>query len=250
MAGFKKDALSLGIRNTHPTAADVEGNKFLLYVYSDGEVYKADENGNITQLVPDTPELSGSGQIVTGVLDLDTSNDVYTIAHTAVDLDEAYPLASLIIPASGSAIYVQGLTNRTTTSFDVVLSEVPVTSGYQITWALLSDGFTGANGISVGTQVLSAGSEFTPDVKNYSAFEVTLTGNITVNLPLNMTEGTTFSIALVQDDVAGRTATWNDAYLWASDTPPSLSAGAGATDIISVLKINGKYYGSFVTNMS
>lgn len=62
----------------------------------------------------------------------------FTISHPNVDIEQSVPVVSLTIPGSGSTIYVEAITNRTSTSFDVILSGIPSISGYAINYILNS----------------------------------------------------------------------------------------------------------------
>ena len=87
-----------------------------------------------------------------GVVSCSIGQDVYTISHNETT---DYPVVSLVVPVSGSAISVLGVFNKTNTSFDVILSEAPSDAGYKISWAL-SSGNGGNSGGSVTT--LTAGT--------------------------------------------------------------------------------------------
>jgi hypothetical protein len=80
--------------------------------------------------------ISGTSSLLQGIINCDTTNSVYTINHTSVDLNFSFPTVSLIVPASGSNLFVNGITNRSATSFNVTLSEVPNITGYAIAWHL------------------------------------------------------------------------------------------------------------------
>lgn len=100
----------------------------------------AGNNINISESPSDTwiisANISGSSSLMQGIIPCDTNNIVYNITHPAVDLNYSFPVVSLIVPASGSNLFVHGITNRTVSSFDVTLSEVPNISGYFISWHL------------------------------------------------------------------------------------------------------------------
>jgi hypothetical protein len=72
-----------------------------------------------------------------GTVNADTTNYVYTISHNDIgSVAAGFPIVSLTVPASSSVLYVQGISDRTTTSFNVVLSDVPDAAGYAINWVL------------------------------------------------------------------------------------------------------------------
>jgi hypothetical protein len=72
-----------------------------------------------------------------GKISCTTSNYVYEVTHSNSTVATSFPIVSLTIPVSSSIMYVQGITNRTTTSFNVVLSDIPDVAGYEINWVLL-----------------------------------------------------------------------------------------------------------------
>lgn len=113
-------------------------------------------NGQL--LVNDSPisSESVSGAVYQGSELCNTSDSVYTISHDSVDISSIYPQVSLTIPTSSSLIYAQGITNRSSTSFDVILSGTPESSGYSINW-LLVDGVGGGESSSGGTQITNGG---------------------------------------------------------------------------------------------
>lgn len=72
-------------------------------------------------------------KLLTGSVTLDTTNTVYTVSNTSITTNSK-PVCSLVIPANGDAIYIQGVTNVQNGSFDIVLSEVPEIVGYEVNW--------------------------------------------------------------------------------------------------------------------
>lgn len=86
-----------------------------------------------------------SGSLYQGIKECDTTNSVYSISHPPIDTSYSFPVLSLIVPTSGSNLFVQGITNRYPNSFDVILSEAPNTNGYYISWHLPTSNFAVAN---------------------------------------------------------------------------------------------------------
>lgn len=68
------------------------------------------------------------------------------------------------------------------------------------------------------------------DVAN--SFSFTLTGNITISNPTNLSNGQTGSIFLQQDSTGSRTASWGSFWDFAGGVAPVLSTGANAVDRI------------------
>jgi hypothetical protein len=77
-----------------------------------------------------------SAGLLNGSVDCDIYSSLYTISHPSVDANYSYPTISLLTPVSGSNLFVQGISNRQSNSFQVTLSEVPNVTGYKILWHL------------------------------------------------------------------------------------------------------------------
>lgn len=63
---------------------------------------------------------------------------LYTIDHPKVNLLLSYPIVSIAMNSSVSTpeFFTLNITNRTTTSFDVILSNAPTTNDYSINWQI------------------------------------------------------------------------------------------------------------------
>jgi hypothetical protein len=84
----------------------------------------------ISQIIPTT-----GGQ---GTFQLNTSNILFTITHSVLtSLNSKFPIITLQIPSSGSNLLTTAITNRTLSTFDVILSQVPNVSGYYVNWLLV-----------------------------------------------------------------------------------------------------------------
>jgi hypothetical protein len=71
-------------------------------------------------------------QSYSGTLNASPGQLTYSVSHPSVS---GAPLVSLTVPGSASDLYVQAVSNVTTTGFDVILSGTPDTSGYEINWS-------------------------------------------------------------------------------------------------------------------
>jgi hypothetical protein len=72
-----------------------------------------------------------------------TSDYGYVINHKTLNaVSDAFPIVSLTVPTSSSVLYVQGITERTVSSFKVVLSDVPDVANFEINWVLFKPYFT------------------------------------------------------------------------------------------------------------
>jgi hypothetical protein len=67
-----------------------------------------------------------------GIIDCNTTDKIYTINHIYVE--NTTPIVSIIAPMSGSELFIENIYNVQPTLFNVVLSSIPSTSGYQISW--------------------------------------------------------------------------------------------------------------------
>ena len=95
---------------------------------------------------------------------------------------------------------------------------------------------TNAAGKGDATVTLTDGATVTIDCDDGNTFIVTLGGNRAMANPTNPRDGQTIVVILAQDATGSRTLTWGSAFLWPSGTPPTLSTGASARDIVT-----GKY---------
>ena len=132
---------------------------------------------NVVQSPSKTWTISLNGGIQ-GRLALNTGTSTYTINHQQIDNTQAYPVVSLDIPTSASDIFVQGIYNRTPTSFSVVLSHVPSLTGYGLLWHI-SSAVSGSTGFTpyagAGMSVSSSGSNYIFAVNDYIGASSALT---------------------------------------------------------------------------
>ena len=73
-------------------------------------------------------------------------------------------------------------------------------------------------------------------------FSIELTTNTEITMA-TMRDGTTFQVVIQQDDVGGRSLTWDGAIEWPSATLPTYSTAAGGKDIFSFTVIDGVVHG-------
>lgn len=67
----------------------------------------------------------------------------------------------------------------------------------------------------------------------YPTARVTLGGNRIFDAPVPLEPGATYILYIVQDATGSRLITWNAIFKWPGGTAPTLSTGAGDTDIIA-----------------
>ena len=115
-----------------------------------------------------TTSVSGMA-LLQGEVSCDTINNLYVITHIPIDKNYSYPVVNLEVPTSGSNLFIQGITNRTASSFSVVLSEVPNTTGYKILWHLPT-----SNPNVIGTAVVNQ------QITSLPSFTTSVSGNYNV----------------------------------------------------------------------
>lgn len=71
-----------------------------------------------------------------GLKPIDRFNTSYTVTHEYVDITKTFPILSLNVPAGGAGMTIPSITNRTNTTFDIVLPESAPTNGYSVSWYL------------------------------------------------------------------------------------------------------------------
>ena len=97
-----------------------------------------------------------------------------------------------------------------------------------------------------GTQ--SAGGTYTMNFAIANSFSATFgAGNLTIANPTNVQSAQEGCLALTQDSVGGRTASWGANFKWSSGTPPVLSTGAGATDLVCWHAVSPSFVGGQLT---
>jgi len=94
--------------------------------------------------------------IYSGSILCDPNSKVFHVTHDPIILSQATPVVSLVTPNSASIIYVQGITNRTTTGFDIVLTDVPGLTGYTLDWIMPLASASGGNFIIIPQSYLNS----------------------------------------------------------------------------------------------
>lgn len=93
-----------------------------------------------------------------GIEPLYIGQNSYLINHDTIDSSKVAPQITLIVPTGGSEIGPISITNRTNTSFTIVLPDTPTTSGYSVAW-LIPNHYTEYETLSVMDGTLSASFE-------------------------------------------------------------------------------------------
>jgi hypothetical protein len=94
----------------------------------------------------------------------------------------------------------------------------------------------------------ATGFVFTPDASASTFFDFVLSGNSTLNQPINMNNGQSITIFLTQDATGNRNMSFNTGYLFSNGITPSLNFLPSGTDILQVIKARNKLYSTFASN--
>lgn len=94
----------------------------------------------------------------------------------------------------------------------------------------------------------ATGFIFTPDASTSTFFDYRLSGNSTLNQPINMNNGQSITIFLTQDSTGNRNMSFNTGYLFSNGITPTLNLLPSGTDILQVIKLRNKLYSTFASN--
>ncbi len=97
---------------------------------------------------------------------------------------------------------------------------------------LVGAGGGGDAGPSFDPQTLTDGANIAWDMDDGGSADVTLAGNRTLDNPTNMVDGAIYRLRIIQDGTGTRTLAYGAAYLWPGGVAPTLTATAGAVDIL------------------
>lgn len=178
----------------------------------------------------------------------DATSSLITISHQSVNTNITYPLVSLSAPTSATALLVQGVTNRTSTSFDVILSSTP-TSGYKINWQMITPG-TGYVAKAYGVQEISGSlnANYYPDASSVETKRVILDSNITVEPAVNMTDGQYLTLLFIQNISGNGIVSYDSSYKFPNGIK-TVTPSANAVDLLKVLKVGSNYYCTLNQNL-
>lgn len=99
-------------------------------------------------------------------------------------------------------------------------------------------------GVRETVATATTGTAYTVSIAAQSILILTLTGNCVFTFPA-ASAGAQFTLLITQDATGSRTITWPSSVRWASGTPPTITATAGRTDVISFIS-DGTYWIGFV----
>lgn len=167
MAGLRQGIVYFTNLNNALEAGAIGVNDKAIFTTSGG-VWAVDGQGTVVRLDNDVSgDLAGITAAINdlsaalipvyrGVLDLNTSSNIFTVSHNSVIIQDTTPIVSLNAPSDNSVLYVAAIRNRSTTSFDVLLSDTPEVTGYSLNWLLVGESmFGGSSGsVSGGTTIV------------------------------------------------------------------------------------------------
>jgi hypothetical protein len=103
--------------------------------------------------------------------------------------------------------------------------------------------------INKGIVNIPYAASFTTDCSLGNVFEMTLTGNSIMNLPINAAAGATYTWIFHQDSVGGRQMTWPSAFKWQALFAPDLSyALVNRTDVVQGIYNGTNFYVAMLRN--
>lgn len=113
----------------------------------------------------------------------------------------------------------------------------------------ISQSFTAGQAVSPGAGgTQTPGGTFTMNFAVANSFSATFgAGNLTIANPTNVKSAQEGCLALTQDSVGGRTASWGANFKWPSGTPPTLSTAANATDLVCWHAVSPTFVGGQLT---
>ena len=185
---------------------------------------------------------------------------------------ETPPEPELIIGAGtipyAVAVFDEGeLITSKATELNFVGSSVTATAEGGVVTILIDGGgtITAGTGIAVSTasnvttvtntftetvyQGGNATGNLTPNRNNGTIQKFTLTGNITLNPPVNMTAGQSLTMILTQDSAGNHLLNANVAYLFASGFQ-TLSTDSNAIDMLNIFSDGSTYYTTLTVDYS
>jgi hypothetical protein len=144
--------------------------------------------------------------------------------------------ASVTASADGSKVSIQVSPETVAT--------ISAGTGIQVVPTLVSNG-TNYQIINTFTEVVAdlgtISGTFTPNRNNGTIQKLTLTGNITLNVPTNMAPGQSLTLIISQDATGNRVMTPNSAYKFASGFR-DLSTEPTAIDMLNIFTDGTLYY--------
>lgn len=160
MAGQKNGLTYFRDLATPPPSGDIVAGHKALFTMEEG-IYVMDSVGSVSrldeyQLIQDVSAAlsvsisAHSATVYRGIQALNTSDYIYTISHGDASVPDTTPLVTISAPSDTSVLCIAAVRNRTSTSFDVILSDVPSEPGYNLNWLLIGDILMGSGNPTSG----------------------------------------------------------------------------------------------------
>ena len=176
----------------------------------DNLIFETDTLSSLTKEDPDVIVLEDNDE--NGILFQDTSTNA-RVSTTKIVLESGTQFAT---PNDLSAPKITGV------------SEIANVGGGQNT------NFDNSVSVDIKAMSLGVGSHIL-DLNRNANFELTLSGNITLANPAELTAGTTGSIFVVQDGTGSRTVAYGSFWDFAAGTAPTMTTTASAVDRIDYI---------------
>ena len=176
----------------------------------DNLIFETDTLSSLTKEDPDVIVLEDNDE--NGILFQDTSTNA-RVSTTKIVLESGTQFAT---PNDLSAPKITGV------------SEIANVGGGQNT------NFDNSVSVDIKAMSLGVGSHIL-DLNRNANFELTLSGNITLANPAELTAGTTGSIFVVQDGTGSRTVAYGSVWDFAAGTAPTMTTTASAVDRIDYI---------------
>ena len=176
----------------------------------DNLIFETDTLSSLTKEDPDVIVLEDNDE--NGILFQDTSTNA-RVSTTKIVLESGTQFAT---PNDLSAPKITGV------------SEIANVGGGQNT------NFDNSVSVDIKAMSLGVGSHIL-DLNRNANFELTLSGNITLANPAELTAGTTGSIFVVQDGTGSRTVSYGSFWDFAAGTAPTMTTTASAVDRIDYI---------------
>lgn len=190
--------------------------------------------------------------------------NILPLGYRNTDDDNFYPeeLAGVFARAITSGDYVEKATYDAQSILAAVSDNTPVAvtvaedrilgrkTGGNITALTGAEVLTIANGMQAGQQAITCADSVTIDWSLGSTAYMTFdraTVAVTLSNPVN---GQVYRFLVQQDGTGGRTLTWSTTVKWRGGSAPTLSTGANAIDILTLVYINGTWYGDVALNFA
>lgn len=210
----------------------------------------AGANGSLGRLAlkSEIDNISGGlGTILQGSYNL--TDTITTVSHPYVEINSSYPLVTLTVPNSASLLFVQGITNRTNTSFDVILSSTPATTGYLLNWQIAEVGGYAVKTFGIESISGSISPTIYPNGATTDTKEIILDNDVILGEPVYMNDGQILVIKITQDSIGGHSLNYNSCYKFPGGVATAVTSTGNATDLLSILKVGASYYSTVAKDL-